>query len=93
MSSSLIPPESLARVGEILAGPVTVRIDRRESQRYAYAVGDLNPIYFDDESAKEAGYRTLTTPPLFITHALVTPKPASTLRADGLYEDSTRIIK
>ena len=92
MSSSLIPPESLARVGEILAGPVTVRIDRRESQRYAYAVGDLNPIYFDDGSAKAAGYRTLTIPPLFITHALVTPEPASKLRTDGLYEDSTSVV-
>ena len=91
MSSSLIPPESLARVGEILAGPVTVRIDRRESQRYAYAVGDLNPIYFDDASAKAAGYRTLTIPPLFITHALVTPEPASKLRTDGLYEDSASV--
>ena len=91
MSSSLIPPESLARVGEILAGPVTVRIDRRESQRYAYAVGDLNPIYFDDASAKAAGYRTLTIPPLFITHALVAPEPASKLRTDGLYEDSASV--
>ena len=89
MSSSLIPPESLARVGEILAGPVTVRIDRRESQRYAYAVGDLNPIYFDDASAKAAGYRTLTIPPLFITHAPVTPEPK--LRTDGLYEDSASV--
>ena len=91
MSSSLIPPESLARVGEILAGPVTVRIDRRESQRYAYAVGDLNPIYFDDASAKAAGYRTLTIPPLFSTHALVAPEPASKLRTDGLYEDSASV--
>ena len=91
MSSSLIPPESLARVGDILAGPVTVRIDRRESQRYAYAVGDLNPIYFDDASAKAAGYRTLTIPPLFITHALVAPEPASKLRTDGLYEDAASV--
>jgi len=92
MSSSLIPPESLARVGEILAGPVTVRIDRREAQRYAYAVGDLNPIYFDDAAAKAAGYRTLTIPPLFITHALVPPEPASKLRPDGLYENSTSVV-
>ena len=35
MSTSLIPPESLARVGEILSEPVTVLIDQREAQRYA----------------------------------------------------------
>ena len=91
MSSSLIPSESLARVGEVLAGPVTVPIDRREAQRYAYAVGDENPLYFDEKAAHEAGYRTITVPPLFITHALVLPKPASTLREDGLYEDTTSV--
>ena len=58
---------------------------------YKRQVGDLNPIYFDDASAKAAGYRTLTIPPLFITHALVTPEPASKLRTDGLYEDSASV--
>ena len=91
MSSSLIPSESLARVGEVLAGPVTVPIDRREAQRYAYAVGDENPLYFDEKAAHSAGYRTITVPPLFITHALVLPKPANTLREDGLYEDTTSV--
>ncbi|MBM36974.1 MAG: MaoC family dehydratase N-terminal domain-containing protein [Actinomycetota bacterium] len=91
MSSSLIPPESLARVGEVLSEPVTVRIDRREAQRYAYAVGDVNPIYFDVDLAHAAGYRSLTVPPLFITHALVRPEPAQKLRPDGLYEDSTTV--
>ena len=91
MSSSLSPSESLARVGEVLAGPVTVPIDRREAQRYAYAVGDENPLYFDEKAAHSAGYRTITVPPLFITHALVLPKPANTLREDGLYEDTTSV--
>ena len=83
MSTSLIPPESLARVGEILEGPVTVLIDRREAQRYAYAVGDENPVYFDEVAAHDAGYRTVTVPPLFITHALVPPKPTHLLREEG----------
>jgi len=91
MSSSLIPTESLARVGEVLAGPVTVPIDAREAQRYAYAVGDENPIYFDEKVAQAAGYRTITVPPLFITHALVQPKPSNMLREDGLYEDTTSV--
>ncbi|MAK24958.1 MAG: hypothetical protein CL414_07025 [Acidimicrobiaceae bacterium] len=91
MSTSLIPPESLARVGEILSEPVTVLIDQREAQRYAYAVGDLNPIYFDEGSAQAAGYRSITVPPLFITHALVRPKPADELRLDGLYQDTAAV--
>ncbi len=91
MTASLIPEESLARIGEVLAGPVTVTIDRREAQRYAYAVGDENPVYFDEDAARAAGYRTITVPPTFVTHALVPPKPAGDMRTDGLYRDGTGV--
>lgn len=91
MSASLIPPESLARVGEPLSDPVTVRIEQREAQRYAYAVGDENPVYFDEAAAHAAGYRTLTVPPTFITHAIVPPRPAGEMRTDGLYRDGTGV--
>jgi acyl dehydratase len=91
MTTSLIPPESLARIGEVMAGPVTVTIDRREAQRYAYAVGDENPVYFDEAAAQAAGYRTLTVPPTFVTHALVQPRAAGELREDGLYRDGTGV--
>ncbi len=91
MPSSLIPPDSLKRIGEVLSGPFTVRVELREAQRYAYAVGDLNPIYFDETAAVAAGYATLTVPPLFLTHALVQPKPIENLRTDGLYNDNASI--
>ncbi|WP_420626029.1 FAS1-like dehydratase domain-containing protein [Candidatus Poriferisodalis sp.] len=91
MSESLIPAESLARVGEVLSGPVTVVIDRREAQRYAYAVGDENPIYFDEVAAQAAGYRTLVAPPTYVTHAVMQPQTASDLRTDGLYRDGTGV--
>lgn len=91
MASSLIPPESLERIGEVLAGPVTVTIDQREAQRYAYAVGDENPVYFDEEAATAAGHRTLIAPPTFITHAVVQPRPVEDLRVDGLYRDGTGV--
>ncbi|WP_423920556.1 FAS1-like dehydratase domain-containing protein [Candidatus Poriferisodalis sp.] len=91
MSESLIPAESLARVGEVLSGPVTVVIDRREAQRYAYAVGDENPIYFDEAAAQAAGYRTLAAPPTYVTHAVMQPQTASDLRTDGLYRDGTGV--
>lgn len=91
MSESLIPAESLARVGEVMSGPVTVVIDRREAQRYAYAVGDENPIYFDEVAAHDAGYRTLVAPPTYVTHAVVQPRSVSNLRTDGLYRDGTGV--
>jgi acyl dehydratase len=36
-------------------------------QRYAIAVGDLNPIYFDEQAARDAGYAGIVAPPNFIT--------------------------
>ena len=72
MPSSLIPPDSLKRIGEVLSGPFTVRIELREAQRYAYAVGDLNPIYFDETAAIAAGYTTLTVPPLSVSYTHLT---------------------
>ena len=50
-TTSLIPAETAARVGELLAPPVTVTVTAEGSQRYAHAVGDLNPIYFDEAAA------------------------------------------
>jgi acyl dehydratase len=91
MSDSLIPAETLALVGQPLSEPISVRIDARESQRYASAVGDTNPIYFDEAAANAAGYRTLVAPPTFISHAPVPPRPLRALREDGLYRTGDRV--
>lgn len=36
-------------------------------QRFAVAVGDINPIYFSDDAAQEAGYPGVVAPPNYIT--------------------------
>ena len=83
--TSLIPDATRAKVGELLADPVTVVINQRESQRYAMAVDDLNPVYFDEAAAQDAGHRTIIAPPTFVTHAIVPPREINTLREDGLW--------
>ena len=88
MTSSLIPDETRARIGELLADPVTVTIDRREAQRYALAVGDENPVYFDEAAARAAGHRTIIAPPTFVTHAIVPPRANRELRTDGLWRET-----
>lgn len=91
VTASLIPEETRNRIGELLADPVTVVIDRRESQRYALAVGDANPVYFDEAAARAAGHRTIIAPPTFVTHAIVPPRPNGDLREDGLWRDVTGV--
>jgi len=54
-------PEQVVTIGEITA---------LMFQRYAIAVGDLNPIYFDDGAAQAAGYPGIVAPPNFLSSVL-----------------------
>jgi acyl dehydratase len=89
----LVPPETRAMVGEPLGDPVTAVVSRREAQRYARAVGDLAPIYFDEEAARAAGYDGLVAPPTFVGHAVVEGGVLADLREDGLWMDRGRKVR
>lgn len=54
-------PEQVKVLGEVTA---------LMFQRYAIAVGDLNPIYFDDGAARAAGHPGVVAPPNFLTSVL-----------------------
>lgn len=82
---SLIPDTTRALIGQSLVEPVTVVVEARETQRYAHAVGDVNPLYFDEAAAHAAGHRALLAPPTYVTHARVQPRGLDELREDGLY--------
>lgn len=83
---SLIPPETLALVGSLLRGPATAEITAKDAQRYAQAVGDLNPAYFDQAAARAAGHPRLAVPPTFVQYALVEGRPLAETRTDGLFQ-------
>ncbi len=91
-AASLIPPESLAMIGEPLGDPVSATITRKQSQRYAKAVDDLNPLYFDEGAAKAAGFRTLIAPPTYLTYATATNGTLADVREDGLYRGGGRSV-
>ena len=66
------------------AGPwLTGSVSARESQRYAMSVGDLNPLYFDEDAAVAAGYAATVMPPMCLTTATRALVPLHKLRADG----------
>jgi acyl dehydratase len=90
-NGSLIPPETRALVGSLSAAPVTAEITAKESQRYAQAVGDLNPLYFDLEAAKAAGHTALLAPPTFVAHAVVQGRSLAETRTDGLWRTGERL--
>lgn len=69
-------------------------VRRRDFQRFAMAVGDLNPIYFDEQAARDAGYSGLVSPPLYLTCIMgwqAGPQEAA-LREDGLAESDSFFI-
>ncbi|MET0457786.1 MAG: MaoC family dehydratase N-terminal domain-containing protein [Ilumatobacteraceae bacterium] len=92
-TAPLVPPETRAMVGQPLGEPVSAVITRREAQRYARAVGDLDPIYFDEAAAKDAGYDGLVAPPTFVGHAVVEGSTLEDLRIDGLWVDRGRKLR
>ena len=84
-AETLIPAEARALVGERVGEPQSATISRRESQRYAWATGDLNPVYFDEAAARAAGYAGLVVPPTLLGWVMEDGRPVEELREDGLY--------
>jgi acyl dehydratase len=54
-------------------------VERGAIRRFAEAIGETNPIYFEEAAARAAGYRSVVAPPTFPT----TLRAASDLR-EGL---------
>lgn len=81
-SESLIDAESAARVGTVVA-TATGEVNRRDWQRWAAAVGDHSPLWFDAEYARAHGYRDVICPPLFVQYAVLGVTAAEDLRPDG----------
>lgn len=82
MTGSLIDPETAARVGTV-AATATGEVIRRDWQRWAAAVGDENPLWFDPDCARANGYRDVICPPLYLQYAILGVSPLSGLRPDG----------
>src|SRR5947209_16133296 len=45
--------------------PVTYAVGREKVREYASAVGETNPLHFDVEAARAAGYADVVAPPMF----------------------------
>jgi acyl dehydratase len=85
MADSLVPASARAMIGEVTAGPRSAELTARDAQRYARAVDDLNPLYFDEAAARAAGYRTLVAPPTFLDHVTVEGGEVADMRTDGIF--------
>src|SRR5689334_13760230 len=65
-TQALITDEAKSLIGqetEVYLGEISLR----DCQRYAIAVGDLNPLYFDEDYARASAYGGLIAPPNMLT--------------------------
>lgn len=60
---------ALPHVGRTQSVPLG-RLGPRDVQRFAVAVGDRSPVYFDEQAAREAGHPGLPVPPVQLSAVL-----------------------
>lgn len=67
------------------SAPHTADIEKGRLRFFAKATGETNPIYTDEEAAKEAGYPALPVPPTFLfSMDMEVPNPFKFLQDLGI---------
>jgi hydroxyacyl-ACP dehydratase HTD2-like protein with hotdog domain len=80
---SLITPEALAMIGTEQSRSSGI-VEKKQFQRWAAAVKDRNPLYFDAGAARGSGYRDVIAPPLYVQYVTLGVADLDELRPDGI---------
>ena len=65
-ASNLITPQMRSWIGRTTSLSPLLIMTTSDIRRYADATGDRNPLWFDDEYAKSAGYKGRLLPPTLV---------------------------
>lgn len=60
-------PLNLSLIGREYPPSQPYEVGREKIKEFAAAIGDMNPVYHDEEAAKAAGYPDIIAPPTFLT--------------------------
>jgi acyl dehydratase len=82
VTESLIPDRAFAAVGQEFRR-ATGTTYKQEFQRWAAAVGDHNPLYFDEAFARHMGYRDVIAPPMYLSYITAGVMTFDSLTPDG----------
>lgn len=71
--------------------PIPIEVERGRLRLFAKAIGETNPVYFDLDAARAAGYPDLPAPPSFLGNAveLEIPEPLYWMSSVGIDITST----
>jgi len=77
-----VPEDVLAMIGveKVRQYDVTTR----DIKRFAQAIGEANPVHFDEDYAKSTRYGAIVAPPLFCQMFTFEDVPQNRLPSDGL---------
>lgn len=78
---SEIPPDALKLIGVEKRREYVVT--KKDIRRFAQAIGDADPLYYDEAYAKTTRYKTIVAPPLFCQAFSFEDVPPEQLRPDG----------
>ena len=62
--------------------PFTMEVEKGRLRSFAKAIGENNPVYFDETAARKAGYRSILAPPTFPFVAAMEAEQPFVLLAD-----------
>ncbi len=82
-----------SQIGKTRTIPIG-KVSGRDCERFAMAVDDRNPLYFDDAFAREHGYPGAIAPPIYLSAVLGwEPGPAEdSLRPDGTPQNDAMAV-
>ncbi len=80
-NAPFVTAEARALIGKEDA-PITSTVSKQDIRRLAIAVGDLNPLYLDEDIARKSRYGGIIAHP--IHYAVQQPVPESQMDKDGM---------
>ena len=80
-----------ARLGE-RSELLSHEIEKGAIRRFAEALGETNPVYFDEDAARQAGYRGVLAPPTFPVTLKRNPVPGLTMPGAGVIHGEQEFV-
>lgn len=81
-NNNVITKEIKELLGKDIAKPSTLDIEKGMIRKFAWAIGDDNPLWYDEKHAKQTRYKTIIAPPTFLTFTAFWPDKIQYLLAN-----------